>query len=70
MRNIRHIRRTWMRLELTTLTWMSMFGSNLVFAAEGNTNVVPGIGLLRGIGMASALGAIIVLILVHFIYRN
>jgi cytochrome c nitrite reductase small subunit len=60
MRNIRHIRRAWMRLGLTW-TWMSLFGSNLAFAAEGNTNIVPGIGLLRGIGIASALGGIIVL---------
>ena len=70
MRNIRHIRQAWIRLGLTTWIWLSLFGSNHVFAAEGNTNIVPGIGLLRGIGMASALGGIIVLILVHFIYRN
>jgi len=55
MRNIRHIRRAWMRLGLTW-TLMSLFGTNVAFAAEGNTNIVPGIGLLRGIGIASAVG--------------
>lgn len=69
MRNVRHIRRAWMRLGLAW-TWMSMLGSTVAFAAEGNTNIVPGIGLLRGIGIASALGGIIVLILVHFVYRK
>jgi len=69
MRKIRHIR--WARMRLL-LTWifMNMSGSSLAFAAEGNTNIVPGIGLLRGIGIVSALGGIIVLVLVHFVYRN
>lgn len=69
MRNIRHIRCACTRIGLAWAL-MSMFGTNVAFAAEGNTNIVPGIGLLRGIGIASALGGIIVLILVHFIYRN
>ena len=69
MRKIRHIRWAQMRLWLTW-TFMNMFGSSLAFAAEGNTNIVPGIGLLRGIGIVSALGGIIVLVLVHFVYRN
>ena len=69
MRNIRHIRRAWMRLGLTW-TFMNMFGASLAFAAEGHTNVVPGIGLLRGIGIASALGGFVLLILVHHVYRK
>ncbi|MEE9233451.1 MAG: NapC/NirT family cytochrome c [Nitrospirales bacterium] len=69
MRNIRHIRCACKKIGLAW-AWMSLFGTNVAFAAEGNTNIVPGIGLLRGIGIASALGGIVVLILVHFIYRN
>ena len=69
MRKIRHIRWAQMRLWLTW-TFMNMSGSSLAFATEGNTNIVPGIGLLRGIGIVSALGGIIVLVLVHFVYRN
>ena len=69
MMYIRHIRCACTRIGLAWAL-MSMFGTNVAFAAEGNTNIVPGIGLLRGIGIASALGGIIVLILVHFIYRN
>ncbi len=69
MSNIRPIHSAWMRLGLIC-TLLSLFGTNVAFAAEGNTNIVPGIGLLRGIGIASALGGIVVLILVHFIYRN
>ena len=69
MRKIRHIRWAQMRLWLTW-TFMNMSGSSLAFAAEGNTNIVPGIGLLRGIGIVSALGGLIVLVLVHFVYRN
>ena len=52
------------------LAGISILGENSAVAAEVNTGVVPGIGLLRGIGIASALGAIVVLVLVHFIYRT
>lgn len=67
MEKIRHIYRTWMRSGLLVMT---TFWPALAFAAENNTNIVPGIGFLRGIGIAAALGGIMVLVLVHFIYRK
>lgn len=69
LRNSRHIHWSWIKFGLAW-TWVSILGSNMAFADDGNTNIVPGIGLLRGVGIASALGGIIVLILVHFVYRT
>ena len=41
-----------------------------MFAADGKDKVISEIGILRGIGIASALGGMVVLIMVHFIYRK
>ena len=67
IRKIRHIHSAWMRLWLTWI-FMNIFGANVAFA--GNDNVVPGIGLLRGLGIVSALGGFILLILVQYVYRK
>lgn len=67
LESIRHLYRVWIRSGWTVMT---AFGSTLSYAAEDNTDIVPGIGFLRGIGIASALGGMVVLVLVHFVYRK
>ena len=69
MKNRQACRATW-RWALLFLTWTVLSLPGAVAWAQEGREAIQEVGLLRGLGILSALLGIVVLVLVHYVYRK